>query len=238
MAKLGGFLKGHWQLIALTAVIYALWDTDVMWPLRLLVVVFHEMSHAGAAILTGGSVESISFTGNEGGVAWTRGGNRFWVVTAGYLGSLVIGAGLFLTAVTTRADQGVAVVVGGLLILTSLLYIRDPFPFIFAMLLGSAIIGMAWKLPAQVSDLTLRVIGLVSMLYVPWHLVRTIIFASPFRGAIPSDAERIAIQLGLTEWIVGVIWLIISLVVIVATLRVALRQPSNISFGHDPDSPR
>lgn len=208
-----------------------------MWPLRVLVVVFHELSHAAAALLTGGMVESISFNKNEGGVAWTRGGSGFWISTAGYLGSLAIGAGLFLTAVTTRADRMVAAGVGAVLILTSLLYIRDLFPFAFAVLLGGAIIGMAWKLPAQVSDLTLRVIGLVSMLYVPWDIISDTILPSPNRGQSISDAARLAAQLSLTEWIVGVIWLIIALVVITATLRVALRQPSNISIGRGPDSP-
>nr|WP_268821564.1 M50 family metallopeptidase [Octadecabacter dasysiphoniae] len=223
-------------MIVLTAMIYALWGTDVIWPLRVLVVVFHEISHAAAALLTGGSVESISFSRNEGGVAWTRGGNGFVISTAGYLGSLLIGAGLFLAAVNTRADRGVAAGVGALLIAVSVIYIRDLFPFVFAALLGGAIIGMAWKLPAQLSDLSLRVIGFVSMLYVPWDIITDTIFPSPYRGPNMSDAERIATQTGLTEGIVGILWLIIALAVIFATLRIALRHPSNIVLRARPDS--
>lgn len=230
MTKIAQFLSGHWQLIGLTALIYVLWDTDVIWPLRVLVVVFHEVSHAVAALLTGGSVESVSFTRAEGGVAWSRGGNMFWIATAGYLGSLLVGAGLFLVAVKTGADRVKAAALGAVLILTSVLYIRDMFPFVFAMLLGGAIILMAWKLPAQVSDLSLRVIGLVSMLYVPWDIGSDTIFSNSSRGSRMSDAQRIAAQTGLTEAIVGVLWLIIALVVIFATLWVALRQPSNIAL--------
>ncbi len=188
MKNVAQFLSGHWQLIVLTAVIYLLWNTDVIWPLRVLVVVFHELSHAAAALLTGGGVESISFSRNEGGVAWTRGGNRFVISTAGYLGSLLVGAGLFLAAVNTRADRGIAAGLGALLILTSLIYIRDLFPFAFAVLLGAVIIAAAWKLPAQISDLTLRVIGLVSMLYVPWDILSDTVLPSSYEGEYLNDA--------------------------------------------------
>lgn len=230
MSKLHQFLSGHWQLIGLTALIYALWNTDIIWPLRILVVLFHEISHGAAAILTGGSVENISFTRNEGGVAWTRGGNRFFVSTAGYLGSLLIGVGLFWAAVSTRADKSIAAGMGIFLILISVLYIRDLFPFMFSVILGGLMIVMAAKLPAQVSDLALRVIGLVSMLYAPWDIMVDTVLPSPVQSFRMNDAERIAAQTGLTEGIVGVIWFAISLGVIFFTLRATLRHPSNIAL--------
>lgn len=236
MFKIKQVLLDHWQLIGLTALIYALWGTNIIWPLRILVVLFHEMSHAAAALLTGGGVESISFGTNEGGIAWTRGGNRFLVSTAGYLGSLIIGAGLFVAAISMRADRSIAAGLGTLLILTSVIYIRDLFPFAFAVGLGLLMIGVAWKLPAQISDLILRVFGLVSMLYIPWDILVDTVLPSTFQGQHLNDAQRIAAQTGLSEGIVGVIWFAIAIGVIFATLRRALRYPSNIVLRANPDT--
>ena len=56
------YLKSHWQLLAIIAVVFALWQTPVVVPLKILVVFLHELSHAVAAWLTGGSVEQISIS--------------------------------------------------------------------------------------------------------------------------------------------------------------------------------
>jgi len=130
-------------LFLLTTVIFVLWDTDLIWPFRVLVVLFHEISHGAAAFLTGGALVELTFHGNEGGLAWTRGGNRFVVASAGYLGSLVIGAGLFLAAIRGGMDRGVAGGLGVVLILVTLFYVRDLFPFIFTTVIGLALIGCA-----------------------------------------------------------------------------------------------
>ena len=59
MQQLKQFLSGHWQLIVLTGLIFALWSTPVVVPLKILIVLLHELSHAGMTVLTGGSVESL-----------------------------------------------------------------------------------------------------------------------------------------------------------------------------------
>lgn len=40
----------------------------VLWPFKMLVIAFHEFSHAITACLTGGKVESIELDPHEGGV--------------------------------------------------------------------------------------------------------------------------------------------------------------------------
>ena len=61
------FVKGHWQLLALVALIFALWSTPVMVPLKIIVVLLHELSHGFAAVLTGGSIEQITISPEQGG---------------------------------------------------------------------------------------------------------------------------------------------------------------------------
>lgn len=49
-------LKEHWQLITLTILVFALWQTPVMAPLKIFIVFLHEASHAFMTIATGGEV--------------------------------------------------------------------------------------------------------------------------------------------------------------------------------------
>lgn len=220
------FLRGHWQLIALTFVVFALWSTPVVLPLKLLVVFFHELSHGLAAILTGGSIESISVNFQQGGEAWTRGGSRFLILTAGYLGSLAIGAGLLLTALKGRADRAVLMGLGGLMLVVLVLYVRDIPAALICGATGAALLAAGRFLAAPICDLILRVIGLSSLIYVPYD-----IFDDTLRRAsLRSDARMLAEEIGGTTMIWGVLWLGISLGVIFWCLRKGLGAESNLRF--------
>lgn len=224
------WLKGHWQLFLITALLYALWNTDVAWPLRMLVVLFHELSHGLAAILTGGEVVALELSRYEGGVAWTRGGSYFWIASAGYLGSLLIGVALFVGAVRTRADKAILTGCGVLILLATALYIREGFTVVFCTATGGAMIAVSLALPARYADLLLRVIGLSSMLYVPWDIYVDTIKSCPncTPSAYGSDAANIAGYSFGTEAMWGWIWLAIALAVIAVSLRFGLGSNSNI----------
>ena len=79
------------RLIGIFIVIAFLWNTQVVYPLKIFVVFMHEVSHGLAALATGGSIKEIQIVQQEGGHAVTLGGSRFWTLTAGYLGSLAVG---------------------------------------------------------------------------------------------------------------------------------------------------
>jgi hypothetical protein len=68
-----------------------LWDSSIIYPIKIFVVLLHEISHAIAAIVSGGSVESISLDLNLAGNTVTKGGNQILIALSGYLGSLIFG---------------------------------------------------------------------------------------------------------------------------------------------------
>jgi hypothetical protein len=68
------------SLVVLLLVVGVLWNTPLSYPLRILTVFFHELSHGLMALLTGGSIQEISVVKEEGGVCKTLGGNRFLVL--------------------------------------------------------------------------------------------------------------------------------------------------------------
>jgi hypothetical protein len=219
-------LKGHWQLIALTVVVFALWNTPVMFPLKILIVFLHELSHAATIILTGGKVESLTLSTQLGGQVLGSGGSRFLSLSAGYLGSLLIGVGLLIAALRTNADRFIMGLCGGITLLVTALFVRESFPLMFGLGTGLAMLAMAHFLDHGPNDLALRVIGLTSIGYVPYDIFSDTIARSNLR----SDARMLAEEFGGTTVIWGGFWLIISLCVIAACLRYGLGASSNIKW--------
>jgi hypothetical protein len=161
------FLRGHWQLLALSALVLALWTTPAILPLKILVVFLHELSHGLAALATGGSVESITVNADQGGLTVTRGGSRFWILSAGYLGSLLLGLLFLFAALRTRLDRAFLALLGALVLAVTALYMRELFAAGFGVFAGVAMLAMARYLPHQVNDLFLRLIGLTCLFYAP-----------------------------------------------------------------------
>ena len=198
-----------------------------MIPLKILVVFLHELSHAMTAVFTGGDIISISVSPAQGGEAWTRGGSRFLTLSAGYLGSLLIGLALLWVALRTNLDRYVMAGLGIILLVITALYMRDLFAISFGAIGGIAPLVAARFLPIDVNDLILRVIGLTSMIYVPYDIFSDTIA----RSALQSDARMLAEEFGGPTIMWGGMWLIMSLVLIGFTLRHLLGQATNLTFG-------
>lgn len=202
---------------------FALWQTPAVLPLKLLVVFFHEASHAIAIIATGGEVVTLSVSSDQGGFVLSRGGNRFVALTAGYLGSLVVGLGLLIAATRTAADRKVMAICGAMTLLIAGLYVREVFALAFGFGTGAVMLLMARYLGHHANDLGLRVIGLASLIYVPYDIFSDTIARSDLR----SDARMLAEEFGGTTVMWGGIWLVISLAIIGWCLRYGLGRSSN-----------
>jgi hypothetical protein len=222
----GHWLRGHWQLLVLCALVFALWQTPVVLPLKILTVFLHEMSHALMTLLTGGGVVSLSINPQQGGEVISQGGNRFLTLSAGYFGSLLIGVMLFTIAVRTRWDRVVLGLLGGLILAITLFYVRTVFAFGFGVVTGALMIVVARYLGHGVNDLVLRLIGLTSMISVPYDIFSDTISRSYLR----SDARMLAEEFGGPTQVWGGLWLVISLITIALCLRYGLGRDSNVSW--------
>ena len=83
-------------LFGIVVVVFIFWSSPVLYPLKLLVVFFHESSHAIMTVLTGGEVKELMLSPEQGGHVMSKGGNRFLTLSAGYLGSLMWGIIIYL----------------------------------------------------------------------------------------------------------------------------------------------
>jgi len=206
------------SLVALVALL--LWDTPVVYPLKVLVVLLHEISHGLAAVATGGAIERIELSANEGGVCVTRGGSRFLILGAGYLGSLLWGALFLVLGARTRLDRPVLAVLGFGLLAVTVVYVRSLFGFTYGVLAGAALVAVAVALPAAVSDALLRLLGVVSCLYV----VRDIASDLLLRDIPGSDANALASLTGIPGVVWGGVWIVAAVLCVAAALRASLKK--------------
>lgn len=198
-------------LVAMVAVIYALWSTPFVYPLKMLVVFFHELSHGIAAMLTGGEIVRIELDARQGGLCVTRGGWRFLITSAGYLGSMLWGGAILVAAARTNFDRQIMAGLGALMLVAAVLWVRPfiSFALVFVLLTGVAMVAASRWLGEQGNDLLLRLIGLTSCLYA----IADIKSDALDRDVPGSDAWVIADSLPfINGWIVGAIWILLSVV--------------------------
>jgi hypothetical protein len=85
-----------WGQAGLFLLALALWPVPVINPIKLMVVLFHEVSHVAAAYATGGVVFGIAIDPGGAGATLGMGGWQLAIVAAGYAGSLTVGVLLYL----------------------------------------------------------------------------------------------------------------------------------------------
>lgn len=139
---------------------------------QMLVIAFHEFSHAFAAILTGGKVKSISLDPREGGVTHMLGGKTFITLPAGYLGSSIIGALLTFCGFNIVASKIASLVLGVAFLLTLWWGKRD-WLTILTILLAVGLLVACWFIAHAIAlRFVVLFIGVMSSLYSVWDIVR------------------------------------------------------------------
>ena len=205
-------------LIAIFTLVF--WNWFFVYPLKVFVVFLHEISHGLAALLTGGRIVAIGLTFDEGGVCITDGGSRFLILNAGYLGSLFWGALFLVLAARTRMSREIVGGVGVFVLAVTLLYVRTLFGFAYGLLAGAAFVLAAVKLPRDVTDDLLEIIGVVSCLYAVWDIGSDVLA----REATGSDASALGRLTGIPAVLWGVVWIAACLVVVFFALRAVVRS--------------
>ena len=214
--------------------IWALWDTAFVYPLKVFVVLLHEVSHALAAVATGGSVERIVLNVNQGGAAYTIGGNPFITLSAGYLGSLLWGV-LFVMLGFSRLlrPRWIVSAVGVFVLFTTAFVVRNPFGLFFGMAFGGALLVSAKYLSQRTNRILLLVLGLTSTLYAILDIKSDVLS----RPNLRSDAAMLYEMTGVHTIVWGFLWIAIALLVSAWLLRWVARRMDDFQFDQTPPDP-
>ena len=194
--------------VALFTAIWFLWDTSFVYPLKLFVVLLHEISHGFASILTGGEIQSVEITPQQGGVCRCPGGNVFLTLSAGYLGSLLWGGLMILGAESLKTRSAwltaaIAILVTG----STLLYVNQPFATAFGIAFGAALLLVSLRAGATGNRVALSLLGLTSCLYAVLDIKSDILD----RPELTSDARMLAELTGVPTLVWGVAWIVTAL---------------------------
>lgn len=213
--------------IGLICAVFGLWQSPWIQPIKLMVVLFHELSHGVMALLTGGKIHNVVLTADEGGWCETSGGVTLLVVSAGYLGSMAVG-GLMLYL--SRVKSCVTVVYVLLFMtLTAAIFtvLRDPYSRKFATALSASFLILGFLVPNILGGLFLRCLGTVSCLYSLFDIYWDILATERPGYTLENDAVAISQLTGFSPQAVGLLWLAMSIVYFFVILKViVLSEPS------------
>ena len=220
-----------WLLAAAIATI-VLWQVPggnyILYPFTILATWFHEMGHGLMALLLGGQFQQLEIFSNGSGVAFHSVPlylgfiGRALVAAAGPMGPPIAGAGLILASRSFRAAHLSLTILGGFLLISTLIWVRSPFGIVAIPLLGLIILGVALKAPRWMQGFGIQFLG-VQACVSTYHQVDYLFSASAGPGLL-SDTAQIQQQLLLPYWFWGGLMAIASLVILVQSLRVAYRS--------------
>ncbi|HEX5755686.1 MAG TPA: M50 family metallopeptidase [Arenimonas sp.] len=223
---------GSWRwrellgLVLLGFAMLALWQVPMLgwlvYPFRLFGTFVHELSHGMAAVATGGDFVRFSVHADLSGLAWSAGGSRWIVASAGYVGSAAFGGLLLLLAARGVSGRILLTVLGAALLVLSLLYVRNVFGIASGLGLSALLILAGARLRAAWADALLWVLALQALLdgfnslFVVWNLSGD--------SSVQTDAHTMATLTGLPAGLWVGAWVALSLLVLLMIVRLAYRR--------------
>lgn len=231
-------------LLIATVITIALWFIPyadyLVYPIRLFVTFIHESSHALVALITGGSVQSLTVSANGEGAVWSASSNWFSAMltsSAGYLGTTFFGVLLLFMIRRSISPKAILATLAGLIGLMTVVFgLIVPFfnlfsgqvtlsSIAFTTLAGA---GLTAALAAIARFGTLKVMNF-SVAFLAVQLVlnaladlKTLFFLNaPIVGSnIQTDAMNMQEATGLpaVAWIL--LWIVLSVVMISVGLRI------------------
>ncbi|ARV60395.1 peptidase M50 [Nostocales cyanobacterium HT-58-2] len=220
-----------WLLAAAIATI-VLWQIPggnyILYPFTILATWFHEMGHGLIALLLGGQFQKLEIFGNGSGVASYAMSLSLGpigpalVAAAGPMGPPIAGAALILASRSFRSARLSLTILGGFLLLSTLIWVRSLFGIVAIPLLGLIILGIALKANRWVQGFAIQFLGVQACVSTYHQLDYLFSYSAGPLGL--SDTAQMQQRLLLPYWFWGGLMAIASLVILVQSLRIAYRS--------------
>ncbi|MEI2580699.1 M50 family metallopeptidase [Scytonema sp. PRP1] len=219
-------------LIAAAIATVILWQVPagnyILYPFTILATWFHEMGHGLMAMLLGGQFRKLEIFGNGSGVASYAMSLSLapigpaLVAAAGPMGPPIAGAALILASRSFKAANLSLKILGGFLLVSTIIWVRSLFGIVAIPLLGLIILGIALKAPRWVQGFTVQFLGVQACVSTYHQLDYLFSYSAGPLGL--SDTAQIQQRLLLPYWFWGGLMAVASLVILVQSLRIAYRS--------------
>ncbi|MBW4562186.1 MAG: M50 family metallopeptidase [Mojavia pulchra JT2-VF2] len=219
-------------LIAAAIATTLLWQVPggdyILYPFTILATWFHEMGHGLMALVLGGQFQQLQIFSNGSGVASYRIALTLGpigpalVAAAGPMGPPIAGAALILASRSFKAASLSLKILGSVLLLSTLIWVRSLFGFVAIPLLGLIILGIALKAPRWVQGFGVQFLGVQACVSTYHQLDYLFSYSAGPLGL--SDTAQMQRYLLLPYWFWGGLMAIASLVILIQSLRVAYRH--------------
>ena len=220
-----------WLIVAAIATI-VLWQVPagnyILYPFTILATWFHEMGHGLMALLLGGQFRKLEIFGNGSGVASYAMSLSLapigpaLVAFSGPMGPPIAGAALILASRSFKTATLSLKILGGFLLVSTIIWVRSLFGIVAIPLLGLIILGIALKAPRWVQGFTVQFLGVQACVSTYHQLDYLFSYSAGSMGL--SDTAQIQQQLLLPYWFWGGLMAVASLVILVQSLRIAYRS--------------
>jgi hypothetical protein len=236
-------------LLLATAITLVLWFIPfadyLVYPIRLFVTFIHESGHAIVAVLTGGSVQSLTIASDGSGEVYSAPSGMIGGLltsSAGYLGTMAFGV-LMLYLIRRSFSPNKILTALGIFVaaMTVVFTIISPvfnflslnatissiaFTAIAGAVLSAGLVGLGIYAKARVANFSVAFLAVQCLLNAVLDLVTVFFINAPFVGAnIHTDAGNMAAATGIPGIFWVLVWMGISIVMISLGLRLyAVKQ--------------
>jgi hypothetical protein len=194
------------------------WGPVLLYPFTLFTTWIHECGHAVMAVLVGGSVTSITIQPDTSGltrslVPVSRIAQGL-VASAGYLSASIVGCLLMAATRVERRARPILWGIGAFMLLTVVIWMRNPFGALVVLGWGIALLLLARKGSGRASRFILSVLAIQVALNAVYDI--RVLFLVNGR----SDAETMARLFLAPAWLWASLWMIASIAMLAWTLRI------------------
>lgn len=196
------------------------WIGLLFYPFQLLGTFVHEISHGLAAIGTGGEFQRFAVHPDLSGIAWSAGGIRWVIASAGYVGSALVGGALLVITARGVPARSVLALAGIVLGVLCLVFVRNVFGIVSGMMLAGALILAGERLQPMAAYGLLLFLAVQLILDAMDNVVDLILISANHQTVL-TDARLMELETGVPALVWAVVWCGIALIILAGSLRIA-----------------
>lgn len=217
----------------------------LIYPFYLLTTWFHEMGHGMTAELIGQEFRRLVIFADGSGVAesYVAGdASRFVnaaIAAGGPLGPSVVGALLILASAHQRLWRPTLVTLAVAIFASVIIYVRSEVGIAVLPLVGALLVLIAWRASDGLVRFSLQFLGMLAAMSMLQDIDYLFTEEAVVGGQVmPSDTGQIEASLFLPHWVWAALIILISAVMIGASLKYALAENRRKPPGSKPKGPK